>query len=57
MNQDVAGGQMWMEIVWDVTTAKHAPFMEGKMCNLALQTNWQAAMFCHTSLRSVSSRL
>lgn len=28
---------MWVEKVWEVTTAKHAPFREGKMCGLALQ--------------------
>lgn len=48
---------MWVEIVWEVTTAKHAPFREGKICHLALQTNWQAARVCHTSLGSVSSGL
>lgn len=28
----VAGGQTWMEIVWDVTAAKHALFREGEKC-------------------------
>lgn len=36
MNQDVAGGQMWMKIVWDVTAAKHALFREGKNVQFSL---------------------